>query len=273
MGAIIKNELIRIIHDKKIYIFMGILAVIAIVTAVGLEGLGKVAEKTMENGSSSQVMGEEVSVEIALMNTQNYPRILLGFVIDFVLPVMIVVLLAEIITGDIADGKMRYTLVGPISRWKIILGKSMAVMTIIMFLMGFMLIISYISGNVFMKSGMYATENGTLQGVSAVLHTLGVYLKSYMVLAIFTVTFTPICLLLKKRTSMIMVSVAIIIGSTFVQFLWKDVSKYIITTYFKAFTSMVSRSIRIEEGIIFFVYVVISVILTVVVFNRKEVTE
>ncbi len=273
MGAIIKNELIRIIHDKKIYIFLGILAVIAIVTAIGLEGLGKVAEKTMDSGQSSQVMGEEVSVEVALMNAQNYPRILLGFVIDFVLPVMIVVLLAEIITGDISDGKMRYTLVGPISRWKIILGKSMAVMSIIMFLMGFMLIISFIAGSVFMKSGMYTTDKGILKGTSAVLHTLGVYFKSYMVLAIFTVTFTPICLIFKKRTSMIMVSVSIIIGSTFVQFLWKDLSKYLITTYFKAFTSMVSRSISIEEGILFFSYVVVSVVLSVIVFNKKEVTE
>ncbi|WBW98335.1 ABC transporter permease subunit [Oceanirhabdus sp. W0125-5] len=273
MGTIIKNELIRIVHEKKIYIFMIILGVITIGMALGIESLLRVTEGSIENGIVPPGFALMSLGEIEKINSQNYPMMILGVVVGLVLPLMSVVFLSGIITSDISDGRIRYTLVGPISRWKVILGKSLSTIVIMFFLMGFMLILSYLSGYIFIRSGTYIVDDVELEGVSIMLHMLEVYMKSYMIIAIFTISLTPICILLKKVTSVIMFSVGLIIGASLISIIFRAVSKYLITAYFKAFSNMVNKAISTEEIIIFIAYVVISVILAVAIFNKKEFTE
>ena len=175
MLKLIQNEIYKTFKTKKIYVFMFIIFFYNFLPSL------------------EQVMGTIDHAEI-LINGQSTPFYMLNFMIANIIPIFIIVSMADMITGEYVSGTLILPLLHPVSRTKLLTAKMIALFIPLIFLLVFSLILSYGMGTLIFGWGDYfsyqepeqsladATVYSTVDGI---LVTLGAYFVSIFPLVAF----------------------------------------------------------------------------------------
>lgn len=79
------------------------------------------------------------------MDSLNYPSVILSIVTNLLLPLFILMVSAELFSGEVAEGTMKLVLMRPISRFKVFLSKNIAIAFYIIACLVLTLFVSVIS--------------------------------------------------------------------------------------------------------------------------------
>lgn len=143
MLKVFKNEMVKMISGKKLYIFSAILILSIIVMAF----LSK-------------------SVPAIKIGPQNFvaQMIMNGMIMEPLIPIFIILIASEIITEDYSSGTMKFTLMTPIRKIEVFAGKLLFMVAYIVILIAICFVSSYIvqiffcglgSSSIFFKTFIY----------------------------------------------------------------------------------------------------------------------
>lgn len=237
MLNLIKNEIFKIIKQKKLYIFMAL-----VITMIALEYVGFLVLKNLNSNN------EELNNSFAQINGQTFPLVMISEISTIII-IYIVALLADIITDEYKSGTLKLSLIRPVSRIKLLVSKVVGLVFGTVALYVFTLLMSYILGTVFFGWGeeciftgfkytlsgdlvTYTTTFSTLQGI---FFTLGSYVLIILPYLAFGMLVLFISLLATNMGAAIGVSLGIWFGFQMLCQLVKQVRPYIINTYFNFF--------------------------------------
>lgn len=233
MFSVFSNELYKIFHSKRIYVF----SIICIAFA-GLMFIGEMNE--------------------------NIAEILVKDVLMGLLPIFFAIILAESFTEEYKAGTLKLTLIQPISRSKYLIGKILALVPVGLFL----IILNQVLGMAveFIKSG----NMGLIAEGSSELF-INASLSMIPILA-----FSMIILLLSIKLN----SSGAVIGGCFGLMMIFQLSgffaskynlqEYIITNHFKMFFE---RQNLANEMMVVAAYFIVFLTLSLIIFNKKDITE
>jgi len=155
LGGAIKNELEKLYYKKRIHLVMGIVLFFAFLM-LGLEFFDKepVTEQQKNWKAATETYVQQLSVQLDKtdQNTSQYDQIedqrnrldfylkqninpelsgavgmladsVTGMLIKIILPILVVIITADILTGEASNGTLKSLLVGPMGRKNIILSK------------------------------------------------------------------------------------------------------------------------------------------------------
>lgn len=176
MLSLVKNELIKLFAGKKIYVFM--LAIVLGNSLIGVESL----------------VG---AIDIPV-NGQNVPILMLPTIVNILLPLFVIVLVAGMITDEYVNGTLKLSLIHPVSRTSLLTAKLLALGVILLYLLAFALLVSYVLGTVFFGWGEQFTYNDEVYTTTAgIIMTVG----SYFISSLPLLTFGTIAMLISLKFS------------------------------------------------------------------------
>ncbi|MCA1030259.1 ABC transporter permease [Bacillus timonensis] len=187
MNNLIYNEMIKIIRKKRLYIIMAIIAIlVALFTYAQLRNVQTIQEQLgttdwrtqlqqqiidAQNRLNSSGMSEERQKYIQSRLTQQqfyldndvnpaapgaptFMRLFVENSIDLLLPLMVMVIAADLVSSESSGGTIKLLLTRPVKRWRILLSKYLAMMLSVSFIVLSLGVLSYfISGIVFGYGG------------------------------------------------------------------------------------------------------------------------
>lgn len=254
MINIIQNEISKIFSRKKIYIFISILFIVALINLLN--------SLITRNLFASQDYG------------QTFPLLLFDSVASLVIPIFVVVLIASMVTDEYLDGSLKLTLLRKVSRNQLLLGKMGALFVVLFLLLLFLLIVGYTIGISFFGWGkVFLLKGKELSSSQGILFTLSVYttsLLSYisfgMIILLFSVT-------IDNSGSVVALGLVTLISWVFIGEIFHKISPYLITDYFNTYNLFISNPSK--EKIIFsfgviFLYSISFYLLSFKIFNNKD---
>lgn len=208
------------------------------------------------------------------------------------IPLLIVILAADIVSGEFTTKTIKVLLTRAVPRWKILFSKFVAIImmtSIFMLVVAILsLIISYLFFGRWGFSEPVATGFSSLNGVlntnnvilvSRFEYILLTYSLAWFVSVVIATITLMVSVLVKNSASVIGVLMAILIGGQFLQFFlseW-DLVKYFFVTNLNL-TRYLTGSYQQIEGmslnfsiIVLGVWMIVSAILSFVIFSRKDV--
>lgn len=130
MTGLIKNELLKLAHNRKTYGFILALLMINIIPVLLTLLIG-----------------------IRTMDGQSYPSTLYGFTVSWVLPLFLIAIIAELITEEYSAGTLSLSLVHPVTRVQLITAKAVAIFILILAGLLYALLLGYGIGTLFFGWG------------------------------------------------------------------------------------------------------------------------
>ena len=153
MANLIKNEVYKLFKTKKIYVFMLIIFLYNFLPSL---------EKVMGTIDETQV----------LINGQTTAFYMLNFMITNILPIFIIVAIADMITGEYVDGTLKLPLLHPVSRTKLLTAKVLALALVLLFILMFSMLLSYAMGTAIFGWGQHFSYQEPNQAIQdAVVYT------------------------------------------------------------------------------------------------------
>lgn len=270
MLKVMKNELIKAFSEKKKYIFTGILILLCIASSVGMYYLINNFDKL----DSSQNVSVSGSVEeLARLSGQLFPKEFILFISDFLLPIFLIILAADMICDDYINGTLKFTLITPVNRVKVIMGKLLSIFVLLVFMEIIMMISSYIIGTVFLGWGTYYINGEAVSSFRGFLDTL--YAYGITLLPLFA--FSSLCgfasLCFSKVSSVIGALIGLIFGMSIVSQFSQTIGKFMIINYVKLYKLLpiLSQSDKTLAFVVISAYFVVFSMLSIVIFKRKNI--
>ena len=137
MIKIIYNEVYKLLARKKIYIFMAIILIVSLfslASALITNGIFKPTNPNADTAMQSQILSS-----LGRFNGQSFPLTLFGGVMSTILPIFVVILIANMVTDEYTDGSLKLPLLRQVSRNELLIGKLVS-LTVVMILMMLFLI-------------------------------------------------------------------------------------------------------------------------------------
>lgn len=177
MLKVLKNELIKMVNGKKLWIFIGV------------------------NFVSIMLMAYmAVKEPYAHIGTQNFLEVCLwGIVMRPIIPIFIILAVAEIITEDYSKGTMKFSLLATIKKREIILGKFL----FLVFYEMIMLLISFIQCYVVQIFALGIGNNKTF------FYNIKCYFVIVLPLVAFSMIISLISILIDNSTVVITINIAL----------------------------------------------------------------
>ena len=135
----VKCELYKGFSQLKMLVFLIVMALAPIVGAVGSILLSK----------SNEIISNPSFGEALRVTNLDLPIKMLNGLVDFIVPVFIIILVADSITEEYIHGTLKLSLMVPMTRVKCIVSKLIALGVEIAVMLGVLLIFSYIAGFIF----------------------------------------------------------------------------------------------------------------------------
>ena len=255
MTGLVKNEMYKVIKQKKFYIFMGIIFILIVLNALSVSTL------------QSKLVSE-------IFNGQSFPLNILNW-ISLIIVIFITVLIADLVTDEHKNGTLKLSLIRPITRNNLITAKLISLFVTLLIIQVFTFSISYIIGTIFFGWGHNLTFIGTEFNIfNGLLFTL----VSYMFTILPYMAFGTIILFISLLSSSVGVTIAISLGSWFlislVGQMFTETSPYIITTYFNFYVEFVN-DIVVKDILVGFAvilgYGIIFSLASLLLFKKKNI--
>ena len=263
MLALIKNEAYKMFKTKKIFVFMLVIFIYNLFPAL------------------EQVVGAIDESQI-IINGQTTPFYMLNFFLTNILPIFMIVSLADMITGEYVSGTLKMPLLQPVSRTKLLAAKTLALVFVLASLLIFSLILSYVMGTLIFGWGeqfSFQEPEQAIQEATVYSTTEGIMVTvaSYLVSIIPLIAFGMIILFLALLFNSSGVTVGISIGFfIFLSILGEAVvaaRPYLILNGFQMFKFLfVSQDINsfISTFIMTFIYGAGFFLASILLFKKKD---
>lgn len=256
---IVENELYKIFARKKIYIFVGVLFLMVLLTGLST--------------SVTNNIGGDSSLAVVFTG-QAFPATLLGSLITFVLPIMVVMLVADSLTGEYAEGSLKLTLTRKVSRNKLFLAKVLSISIVLMVLLLFVMVSGYIIGTIIFGFGNnFAIKGAALSIGGGIFFTIFIYALSVVPLMVFGLIIFFFAIIFSNEGTVISIGIGLLLLLSLLGQVFFDLTPFLVNTYFSLYSVYTSGSdilsmtfgilVMLLEGIIF--YIVDSLIL-----NKKD---
>lgn len=212
MISLIKNEFIKLLSSKKLLAFMAIILIFQLIlTAFTFGG--------------------------NIFNGQTYPLSILGILASWLLPLFLIVIVAEIITEDYAIGMLALTLIHPVSRFKLLAAKALYLLLLIVSILLLAMLSAYLIGTVcFGWAGEFAIRGVTYSAVQGFLITAGSYLISAVPLFAFSSLIMLLALLLQSSALVVGTAAGMLFTFYILGELISELQPYFLTSYFSYFS-------------------------------------
>jgi ABC-2 type transport system permease protein len=205
-----------------------------------------------------------------------------SFMITSLITLFTVIIASKIVAREFTKGTIKFLIIRPFKRWKILLSKYVATLTFGFLLYLLFIVIATIVGTIFYGFGsldftVINNINGSFTKSYLALNVLGYFLSkliSTVVISSIAFTISTVC---KSETLAVMISLAILFGGTiftsFISHYWW--SKYLLfnnlnltefVTNGEIFSSQMGISLLIIVS-----HFIVMIILSFTVFNKKDI--
>lgn len=252
MTGLIKNEIIKLVYNRKTAGFMLVLLAIYMTPVV-----------------------MTVLVRIRALDGQSFPLTMYGITTAWALPLFLIVIVAEMITEEGKTGTLALSLVHPVSRLQLLLAKVMTLLLLIIAMLGYALLLGYAIGTFFFGWGTDFLLRGTvLPSIVGIALTVSSFLGAALPLLSFCILVIFLGFLLNGSASVVGAAVAFLLTFAVVELII-DVP-YVISSYFNVLPELLyplninalgsSLVFVTMHGLIFFIG-------SFLVFLRRDITE
>ncbi|MBV7276489.1 ABC transporter permease subunit [Clostridium sp. PL3] len=267
MINILVNEVYKLLSRKKIYIFMVILFLLVLIMTISTV----MTNKAFGTGG----LGNNQTITPMQTNGQSFPVTLLDSIISFTLPIMVVILVADIVTGEYAEGSLKLPLLRQVSRKQLLLAKVGALLISIMILLFFIMILGYVFGVAILGWGdKFLLKEIILSSTYGILFTLFIYSSSIFPLLSFGMIILLFSIILSNEGSVISTGVGIFITLTIVNEMFYRVSPYLLNHYFNVY-DLINSGSEIEKMItailVIFLYGIVFYFASLISFKKKDI--
>jgi len=267
---VIVVELRKLVRRPRTWVSILLLVLLPTVVALFLHGTDVAPRPGQGTAFLAQVLN----------NGALFPAAALAIVLPIFLPIAVATIAGESIAGEAAGGTLRYLLVRPVGRTRLLIAKLVAVMAYTLLAVVVVAAISYMVGVALFGQHAIATVSGTgeLKTQASVLRTLGAVLYvgwsmlgvAAVALFLSTVTDSPLAASLG--------AIAVLIGSGVLQALdaARSIQPYLPTKYWLAFIDLFRDPILlrdVERGVALqAVYVVVFLAAAWANFTTRDIT-
>lgn len=217
MKKLFENEMYKIFKSKRIYIFCGILAFVALVFSL-------IVKQVYMAGQ----FGEDITLkELAV----QYPLQLLSTVSDLLLPIFATLMITFLIADEYNEGTLKLSILSGYGRNRIIISKVLAVIVATVIMLVVVYITSYLGS--FLAFGSAVIQNDVGYNIAA-------YIWSLLPLITWIVFNFFLALYIKNSGIIVGVVVGITLVSSILSSMLPRISSYIGTYYLKAIAASFS---------------------------------
>lgn len=239
---LLKNEYYKIFKQKKIYIFLSIIGVMAFLPVL----LNRIEETDI------------------VFTVNTLPLENLSWSVELVIPIFIAILVGDLVTNEYKEGTLKLSLVSGATRIELLITKIIALISIILIMVSFTLIVSYLSGSIFLEWGVpFEFNNITLNEVQGIIYTLGLYLLSVVPLTGFMFLIIYLGFKLKSSGSVVGLTIGLFFTMNIIRQLSDFFRPIIIIEYFN--TGYLLNNSELFDNL--FIFLLVSTIYSVLFFS------
>lgn len=225
MINLIKNELLKIFFNRKFHIAMALISAIHLIPVI----LSFMSPYKIQDG-------------------QSYPLFFFGFIVYFVLPIFIPMVVADMIAEEYSSGTLSLTLIQPISRGELLLAKILSLYLTIIAVLIYALISAYLIGTIFFSWGAELIYRGVSYSTAeGIFLTTGLYLVSSFPFLSYGIGVILFAFLFQNTGGVVGVSIGLIIVCFAITGLMPNIQSYFLSTYFGAFSHLMLLDPNIPE--------------------------
>lgn len=215
MLAIFRNEIIKILKSKRVYIFAAIMVVISVL-------FGVIISQMQKTGAVSDEMMQQ-------MIGGYFPIQILGMVSDMLLPIFATLFACFLLTDEYNSGTLKLPILCGHSRKNLLTAKIAAISITITVIT----IVTFISAHIV---AAFIWGIGTVQNMF--LGNLVIYAETLLAILSWGICMVLLSLWIQNSGVLIGAVVAVLVVSSLIGSVFPDISKFILTFYFKAFSSL-----------------------------------
>ena len=259
---VVKNEFIKLIHQKKFIILFVVILSLCILAAYGYSDM---RNDVLKHTAKSEDYDNSFK---ALITNLNYIRFSILFSGDFIykplLPIYLIfiaIIFTSVLSEDYLEGTMKFSLVSPITKSQLILGKLLFMLVISSIVALFNLAISLIIG--------YITFGGANLISGELLKVISIYILSIAPVMAFGTIVLLISLIVKNTGTVISTTIVLAIILNIVDYFTKtkDFSPIGLLAKFSN-----GYYVNISDGIVPIIFAVVYIALfsTIILFKVKN---
>lgn len=260
MLNLVKNEFIKLLANKKIYVFMLVL--------IGVNLLPLLESLTGAIGDIP-------------INGQTIPLYMLTTYVNILLPIFLIVFTADMVTEDYATGTLKLSLIHPVSRTKLLTAKvlTLTVLTFFMLIIG-MVVGAAVGTIIFGWGEKFIYEDAVneiiynFSTVNGLLITLGSYLVSILPLIAFSLIIMLLALQFTSSGAVVGVSFGMLLTLGFLGQVSEGLQPYLINYHFKLF-NLIFLAVEYPKALISIAFITILGIscyaASLLLFKRKDI--
>jgi ABC-2 type transport system permease protein len=132
----IRVELAKLFRRPRTYVIAGLLCALPLIVAIFL-ATTRIPPPPGQGGAF---------LSAVLSNGTLYPAAAMALVLPVFLPVSVAVLAGDSVAGEAATGTLRYLLVRPVGRTRLLVAKLVSLVVFVLFAIGAVLVTSYVTG-------------------------------------------------------------------------------------------------------------------------------
>jgi len=133
---VIRVELAKLFRRPRTYVIAGLLCLLPFIVAVFL-ATTKIPPPPGQGGAF---------LSAVLSNGALYPAAAMALVLPVFLPVSVAVLAGDSVAGEASAGTLRYLLIRPVGRTRLLVAKLLSLIVFVLFAIGAVLVTSYLTG-------------------------------------------------------------------------------------------------------------------------------
>ncbi|WP_070119342.1 ABC transporter permease subunit [Bacillus marinisedimentorum] len=253
LARLIKNELLKIALNKKLYVFMVVMALFTFLPAF---------EKLI-----GQVPFD--------LTGQNLPMYMLTTHVMILLPLFAIIIITDMITDEYVSGTLKLSLLHPVSRASLLTAKIISLFISLLFLLLYAAFFAYLLGSIIWGFGdslvFDGVEYATLDGI---IKTVGSYIVSAFPLTAFGTFIMLAALLLSSNGGALGVSVGFLIFLNLAGELFPFLRPYLLVDYFRGLAKYLFFTEEYNQAVIgifiIVIYGIATYIISLIYFKKKD---
>ena len=272
MIKIIYNEVYKLLARKKIYIFMAIILIVSLfslASALITNGIFKPTNPNADTAMQSQILSS-----LGRFNGQSFPLTLFGGVMSTILPIFVVILIANMVTDEYTDGSLKLPLLRQVSRNELLIGKLVSLTVVMILMMLFLILLGSGLGTAFFGWGdRFLIKGRAISSSQGFIFTLLIYGSSLISLVSFGMVILLFAVLLDNSGSVVAIGMGILFSSLFLGQVLPETSPYLISSYFNTYELFTSQTGLKEVALGFLVILTYGIgflIPSIFIFKRKD---
>ena len=252
---LVKNEYYKLFKKKKLYIFAVIIT--------GMAFIPVIINRLEEAG---------VNFTVNTLALEN-----LSWSTEMIIPIFLAVLVADLITGEYKEGTFKLSMLGGATRIELLAAKIITLISATLILVFFTMMISYLSGAIFLEWGIpFQFNNVTLSETQGILFTAGLYLLSVIPLTAFGLMIMFFGLKLESGGSLVGLTIGIFFMMNIIRQLSTLFRPLILSNYFNT-SYLLSTDFSSQQILIFviisLVYFLVFLALSVADILNKDIVK